>query len=51
MGDGKLERKRSKRQRLVQFFKPKRLQPLHDAVPVRLVHAEHVQYSMLTACL
>jgi hypothetical protein len=33
MGDGKLERKRSKRQRIVQFFKPKRL-PLHDEVPV-----------------
>lgn len=38
MGDGKLERKRSKRQRIAQFFKPKKLQPVHDDVPVRHTH-------------
>jgi hypothetical protein len=50
MGDGKLERKRSKRQRIAQFFKPKRLQPLHHQVPVRL-HAgiAIARHSRLTA--
>jgi hypothetical protein len=50
MGAGKLERKPSKRQRIAQFFKPKKLQPPNDDVPVRHMHPAMAQYAVLTAC-
>ena len=36
-GDGKLERKKSKRQRIVHFFRSRKQAPeVHDEVPVRI---------------